>query len=324
MRPRGERSPVCMRHAARAYGGLMAVAATRRLWAPPKVERVAAALVAAASFEYQLGTHFHLVTREPGSERPDLPIWAPSPHAVSFTSAGWGPVERSDVPGVPGAFVLSNVLTETECDSISALSEAMGYTEDAPVSLGRRIRRNENCVIIADETLWQPIWERVRTHMPPSVDHPMGTCRAPVGLNQRWRLYKYGIEDVFRMHTDGSWPGSGLDGRGRLVRDIYGDRWSQLTFLIYLDGDYEGGETTFFVPSDADPRHGSLVSVAVPKGSCLLFFHGEHEHSLLHEGSLVTKGVKRIVRSDVLYTLPGASAEAAQKGQCAAEELRIS
>ena len=26
---------------------------------------------------------------------------------------------------------------------------------------------------------------------------------------------------------------------------------------------------------------------------------------LLHEGSLVTKGLKRIVRSDVLYTLPG-------------------
>ena len=106
------------------------------------------------------------------------------------------------------------------------------------------------------------------------------------------------------MHTDGSWPGSGIDERGKLVRDIYGDRWSQLTFLIYLDGEYTGGETTFFVP-DQGQRSGSLVSVAVPKGSVLCFFHGEHEHSLLHEGSLVTKGVKRIVRSDVLYTLPG-------------------
>ena len=30
-----------------------------------------------------------------------------------------------------------------------------------------------------------------------------------------------------------------------MVRDAYGDRWSQLTFLIYLDDDYEGGETSF-------------------------------------------------------------------------------
>ena len=33
----------------------------------------------------------------------------------------------------------------------------------------------------------------------------------------------------------------------------------------------------------------------------LCFYHGEHELSPLHEGSLVTRGVKHIVRSDVLY-----------------------
>jgi len=247
-----------------------------------------------------------LVTREPGSERTDLPIWAPTPHVVPFATAGWGPVKRSDVPGVPGAFVLSNVLSEAECDAIAALSDAMGYTEDAPVSLGRRIRRNENCVIIADDSMWRPIWQRVRPFMPASVEHSMGACQTALGLNQRWRLYRYGPEDVFHMHTDGSWPGSGLDGSGRLVRDLFGDRWSQLTFLIYLDDGYEGGETTFFVPSAANPSSGALVSVVVPKGSILCFFHGDHRHSMLHEGSLVTSGVKRIVRSDVLYTLPGA------------------
>ena len=73
------------------------------------------------------------------------------------------------------------------------------------------------------------------------------------------------------------------------------------------------------MPNEVDPRSGSLVSVAVPKGACLLFFHGDHEHSLLHEGSLVTKGVKRIVRSDVLYTLPGRPAAKGEGQQeCAA------
>ena len=41
------------------------------------------------------------------------------------------------------------------------------------------------------------------------------------------------------------------------------------------------------------------------RGSALLFYHGEHPLSMLHEGSLVSRGVKTIVRSDVLYTLLG-------------------
>ena len=146
------------------------------------------------------------------------------------------------MPGVQGAFVLSNVLAVDECEQILRLSEAMGYTEDAPVSLGRNVRRNENCVWLADDSLWLPIWRRIAAHMPPNPDPHGG---APVGLNQRWRLYKYGPDDIFRLHTDGSWPGSQAHpAGGAVVRDAYGDRWSQLTMLLYLDEEYEGGETT--------------------------------------------------------------------------------
>jgi len=228
-------------------------------------------------------------------------------------------VKKTEVPNVPGAFVLSNVLTVVECEQLRELSEAMGYTPDAPVSLGRNIRRNENCVWIADDTLWRPIWcarlpagrssdrrifptchrDRVKAHMPAG---PAGWGPA-AGLNQRWRLYRYGVDDIFKMHTDGARPGSAVDSTGRLVRDIYGDRFSQLTFLLYLDADYEGGETTFFQQTAAGA--GELHSVSVPQGSVLCFFHGDHELSPLHEGSLVTRGVKHIVRSDVLYMLPG-------------------
>lgn len=284
-----------------------------RFWSPPPVERVAsmiAVTTAAARLPFEANRHFRLVTREPGSERLDLPIWAPTPNAVLFDESSWGPVVRHDVPGVAGAFVLSHVLTEAECQSIADLSEAMGYTEDAPVSLGRTIRHNENCVLVADETLWRPIWARVREHMPGTV-----AGGAPAGLNQRWRLYKYASGDVFRMHTDGAWPGSGLDGQGRLVRDAFGDRWSQMTFLIYLDGDYDGGETTFFVADRPGGGTGELVSVAVPRGSVLCFFHGEHALSPLHEGALVRSGVKRVVRTDVLYTLPGRPVAAKGEGE---------
>jgi hypothetical protein len=107
------------------------------------------------------------------------------------------------------------------------------------------------------------------------------------------------------MFADGAWPGSGIDTAGNLVDDLFGDRFSQLTFLLYLDDDYDGGETSFVVGSGREASR--IVSVAVPKGSALCFFHGEHHMSPLHEGSLVTRGIKRIIRSDVLYTRPSSA-----------------
>ena len=95
--------------------------ARHRFWSPPPVERVASVIVAtaAARLPFEANRHYRLVTREPGSERHDLPIWAPTPNAILFdgevkgedamaTGRQWGPVVRHDVPGVPGAFVLSH------------------------------------------------------------------------------------------------------------------------------------------------------------------------------------------------------------------------
>ena len=130
----------------------------RTFWKQPRIERALATLLAMPYQRYEQGRHFDLVTRESGSERTDLPIWASTPGVMHYDASGYGPVQKVDVPNVPGAFVLTDVLTPLECDQLRELSESMGYTPDAPVSLGRHIRRNENCVWIADDSLWQPIW----------------------------------------------------------------------------------------------------------------------------------------------------------------------
>jgi len=128
------------------------------------------------------------------------------------------------------------------------------------------------------------------------------------GLNARWRLYKYRPNDIFRAHTDGAWPGSGVSpSTDQLVHDMYGDRFSQLTFVLYLNDDFEGGETSFYLPKGG-PIQGiratgpvEVFPVAAEQGAALCFFHGQHPLSPLHEGSLVTSGTKYIVRTDVLY-----------------------
>jgi hypothetical protein len=40
---------------------------------------------------------------------------------------------------------------------------------------------------------------------------------------------------------------------GKLAYDLYGDRWSRFTFLIYLNDDFDGGATTFYTPSERPP-----------------------------------------------------------------------
>ena len=240
-------------------------------------------MAAAQAEESKLSSPVSLLEREVGS---GLPLWRSRDNLVTFDGAPLGPVVSTAVPGVAGAFVLSNILSRYECDQLRQASQAMGYLPESS-SAGRSTRSGSQCVWIADDTLWRPIWERLAPWMPTIADSPAeaGEGRSAVAINQRWRCYQYAQDDNFSRHHDGMWLGSGLDDAGRFVRDMWGGRrQSELTVLLYLDDldDYDGGATTFFEP---DAEGAVLRSVRAPQGSALCFFHGQHPLSPLHEGS---------------------------------------
>ena len=109
-------------------------------------------------------------------------------------------------------------------------------------------------------------------------------------------------------YQDGAWPPSGIHAKNDTY--IYDSsppdtRQSSLfTFLIYLNDEFEAGETTFFLPS---AREGSMNAYPVKpiQGSVAMFPHGETEGSLLHEGTGVHQGTKPsgkyVIRTDVLF-----------------------
>lgn len=254
---------------------------------------------------------FRVVQHEAGQTEDQLPIFTTTPHGAlqildeECTTAS-PEVQRYDDEGV---FVIHNLLSPEECRRIMEMSEQMGYTEDAPVSLGRRIRQNENCVWIMDERVNRVVFDRIRHLLPQDVEFrgsSMGS--GPLGLNRRWRLYKYNPKDIFRRHTDGPWPPAGIDADGNYIHDSSdGTALTWLTFLIYLNDDFEGGGTKFptigkpdFTP-EGTPNY---FEVQPTQGSVLVFYHGYHENSKLHEGSLVAKGTKYVARTEVLYRLP--------------------
>ena len=95
-----------------------------------------------------------------------------------------------------------------------------------------------------------------------------------VGLNELFRFYRYQRGHRFKGHFDESY----VRGDGEA---------SCFTFMVYLNDNFQGGDTTF-----------RGLRVRPQQGMALIFLH-----SLYHEGSEVTQGVKYVLRLDVMYRL---------------------
>ena len=169
-------------------------------------------------------------------------------------------------------FTVCDFLAPNECDALIQMSEAVGY-RDAPINtpdgptIAKNIRNNER-VMLDDPVRAAALWKRAKAFCPPFYKG-----YAVVGLNERLRFYRYDVGQVFRWHADGCY---------RLANG----ETSRLTFMVYLNDDFDGGETLF-----------EQVTIEPEKGLALIFAHG-----YLHEGGEVFAGRKYVLRTDVMYS----------------------
>ena len=250
---------------------------------------------------------FYIVEREAGAENPAIPTWAcRNDNPANLEHDYSSPVRRVDIDAVPGAFQLLNILSLEECQRLVSLTETFGYLEDAAVSLPRSIRHNDSLTWVIDDETNAIIWQRCQALV--QDDHEFNTSKAALGINSRFRFYRYGPGDYFAPHTDGSWPGSRVID-GELIDNAYNDRWSQLSFLLFLTEDYAGGATQFYV-SKANPARparqsdeADIIDVRTPLGGALCFPHGMHPLHCMHSSQEIVSGTKYIIRSDILFEL---------------------
>ena len=256
-------------------------------------------LIPDVGYRSELG--IRVVMSESGPERQppnhyDLHIYSVSP-SLMLLRHDTPPPTRVDVPNVPGAFVLLNVLSRQECANLTAVAESIGYTPDHPLS-----RPTASGIGGLEWLFSQATMDTLRDRCKGLL--PAKLCGGKLaGINARCRLFRYTDAEkaVYRPHIDGSWPGSGVDFTGKYVHDNFGDRRSRLTFLIYLNDGFEGGCTTFYLPA---ANGGLNARGVVPRAGSVLCFPQGNTASLLHEGSAVTKGTKDVIRTDVLYMNP--------------------
>lgn len=170
-------------------------------------------------------------------------------------------------------FVIEDFFSGAECDNYMVWSEQKGYEEAKVQVNGEQTMlksvRNNSRITFVDHGLAEIVWEKFK----PFAVADFGNSEV-CGLNEMFRFYKYGPGERFKKHIDGSY-----------IRNE--EEASYFTLMIYLNDDFEGGETVL-------QKH----SVKPKKGMALVFYHG-----IKHSGEPIINGTKYVLRTDVMYKL---------------------
>ncbi|HAA53348.1 MAG TPA: oxidoreductase, 2OG-Fe(II) oxygenase [Myxococcales bacterium] len=180
-------------------------------------------------------------------------------------------------------FLLKDFVSERQCEDLIRQSEDIGYEVGNFTDTEHVHVRHNVCALLEDETLAASFFDRAQPHLPPKMEE-----RSLHRLYDGFRFYRYDKGQYFKPHRDGA--------KMLFRRPV---QQSYLTFMIYLNAHFEGGETNFFATM-LDARFGHvLLGVKPEPGTALIF-----KHDVWHEGAAVTSGRKYTLRTDVMYVDP--------------------
>ncbi|XP_051121849.1 uncharacterized protein LOC127245153 [Andrographis paniculata] len=194
---------------------------------------------------------------------------------------------------------IQNYFTPAESKAFIDAAESIGFAHQGSLgpTKGEAYRDNDR-ISVCDPVLAEAIWQAGLKKL--FSDFKI-RGKVAVGLNPNIRFYRYTAGQYFGPHIDES-----VDlGDGK--RTLY-------TLLIYLSGipgksktrskkDNDtretlealvGGETVFY-----GPRNALVAEVPPAEGMALVHIHGSK--CMLHEARTVDKGIKYVLRSDVVF-----------------------
>ena len=170
---------------------------------------------------------------------------------------------------------IENFVTAEFCKNLIDRAENIEEFEKATLATaaGNIIRleyRNNDRATFDDFDLAVSLFEKIKDD--PRLHNPGWKC---IGFNERFKVYRYsGPDQYFASHYDGSFE------RVPLVEQ------SWVTMLIYLNEDFDGGETSF-VDGEIKPKTGLAAFMT--------------QYNYLHEAKEATNGTKYVLRTDIMY-----------------------
>lgn len=152
---------------------------------------------------------FRIVQRTPGAERrpPNVypcTVWASDAQAspvpfADLPSCALGDVTPLSHPLIPTCRMLLNVLPTSTCRMIIEQANALGWEPDQAAG-GSAVDKTSvlahNVVWLADESFVGKLFERIKPFVEERVNG--GKVR---GINRRFRVYRYGARQVYRVST---------------------------------------------------------------------------------------------------------------------------
>eukprot|EP01087_Luapelamoeba_hula_P020238 TRINITY_DN6878_c0_g1_i1.p1 TRINITY_DN6878_c0_g1~~TRINITY_DN6878_c0_g1_i1.p1 ORF type:complete len:303 (+),score=53.54 TRINITY_DN6878_c0_g1_i1:49-909(+) len=227
-------------------------------------------------------------------------------------------LERVNLKGTKGKlWQVDHFLSYRECAALLQRAETAGWRPSPPSGgghgrTGREYPRTSAVSIVVDQAVAQQWYDRIKPFVPEDISWLRGNPNVPqdptapqwrpVGVVERLRLYRYEKGDEYPEHRDGCYKRNFVNADGGTIQQR-----TFLTLLIYLNDECEGGETVFYANNEhcqflrASENKPVSVSVTPELGRALV-----SKHNILHKGSVVTRGVKYVARTDIVYqrTLP--------------------
>ncbi|KAG0555833.1 hypothetical protein KC19_11G006700 [Ceratodon purpureus] len=223
-------------------------------------------------------THTSTAQKPSNNKRKSSASTPKLPELQAWPAVAPKPALRRELLHSTHLFTVPEFLSDKECEAFIRSAEARGLEHQGSggPAKGEAFRDNERLsdynVELAD-MLWQAGLREL-------FDGVVVGRKVAVGLNPNIRLYRYGQGQRFGPHYDES-------------VDIDGGGATEFTLLVYLTGGLRGGETVFY------DRRKIVAEVAPAAGMALFHIHGAR--CLLHEAKAVLKGIKYVLRSDVVF-----------------------
>lgn len=176
--------------------------------------------------------------------------------------------------------VIDNLLTPEECNKYMAMinENRDGLVENIDNGLA-----TYNRLLFIDNDFANELFERIKPYLKEhNIQQRKKSKKAPIidfkRVNDHFRISKYDEGGEFKIHKDG------------INADSLGGR-SCLTLNIFLNDNFEGGETDFYHNDKKTLRE----SIKPKPGRAGLFYSQQY-----HCGNKVPKGNKYLLRTDVM------------------------